>query len=159
MQGYQTARRIINKYDQRATWRSPFEPVMRAAVDLDQLTKPRPPRARLMHASFLAKLGLPQADTHLNFPDRFVRNEYAFMLSEFFRRKRCAKVRVFISQQSLNSQPRFRLRSPRRNPSSLLRHKSFIPQLAPQLNQPDNLSLPNSELFCRLSLPQPLLHN
>lgn len=55
----QTPRRIVNEHDQRAARAAPFKPVMRAAVDLDQFAKARPPVAPLKHPLVTPPLRLP----------------------------------------------------------------------------------------------------
>ena len=55
----QTPRRIVNEHDQRAARAAPFKPVMRAAVDLDQFAKSRPPLAQLKHPLVTPPLRLP----------------------------------------------------------------------------------------------------
>ena len=55
----QTPRRIVNEHNQRAARATPFKPVMRAAVDLDQFAKARPP---------LAQFEIPPATPPLRLP-------------------------------------------------------------------------------------------
>src|SRR5207344_3626745 len=40
MQRDQSARRVIDEHNQRASWRAAFKPIVRTAVNLDQFTEP-----------------------------------------------------------------------------------------------------------------------
>jgi hypothetical protein len=62
----QLARGIVDKYQQCAGLGASFKPVVRTAVNLDQLTKPRPALAHRMDAHLGAFPRLPVTRSHHN---------------------------------------------------------------------------------------------
>ena len=104
----QPARRIINKDDQGAAGAAALEPIMRAAVNLDQLAKARPALSQGEHPLGPPPLGAPQAKRDLELAHRLRRNRDPLQLQQLLARKGRAKSGVFISQKHTQSQTQIR---------------------------------------------------
>jgi hypothetical protein len=79
--------RLFDKHEQRATRPTTLQPVMRAAVDLNQFAEPRPAGPRLKHSLLPPLFGLVQTKTKLNVPHRLARHHDAVPLRQFLRRQ------------------------------------------------------------------------
>ena len=97
-QGRQTARRIVDEHDQRATRAAILKPRVRASVDLDQFAKPRTPFPRLKHTPDTPALRLPELLTDLKLADCLPGNRNTFQFQQLLRRERRAEVFVLLFQ-------------------------------------------------------------
>ena len=104
----QPARRIINKHDQCAAGAAPFKPIVRAAIDLDQLAKTRPALSQLEHPLGPPPLGPPQAKRDLELAYRLRRNRDPIQLQQLLVRKGRAKSRISIPQKHTQPHPQIR---------------------------------------------------
>src|SRR5216684_616201 len=78
----QPPRRIVDEHDQRAARPTSLKPVMRAAVDLDQLAKARTPLAELKHLLAPPRLRLPQTQLDLQLPHALARDRDPLQLRQ-----------------------------------------------------------------------------
>ena len=90
----QLSRCIVNEDQQRATVAAPFKPVVRAAIYLDQLAKPRTPLTHRVSAYRAALLGLPIARFDHNLPRTLDGELNAMQLSQLLASQSRPKVTV-----------------------------------------------------------------
>ena len=79
----QSARRVIDEHNQRASWRAAFKPIVRTAVNLDQFTEPGAAVPNLK-MRFSPRFFGRAASTRLNAPDRLPRDHNPVPFRQFF---------------------------------------------------------------------------
>ena len=85
---------VVDEYDQRATRSPALEPIVRAAVDLNELAEARPALANLENLLGPPSLGPPEPRPDLDLPDRLFRHRDALDLTKLLTRQRRAKIGV-----------------------------------------------------------------
>src|SRR5208283_3115234 len=143
----QTPRRVVDEHDQGAARRPALEPVVLAAVDLNELAEPWPPLAQQERPPRLARLRLPKAKSDLKPPYALTRDRDPLDLGELFGGQGRAKAGVLAAQKPFDPFTDARPEPPQRNPPTLLGDKPGVALPPIGANQP--FHLPNAN-------PQPL---
>ena len=101
----QPAGRVVGEHDQRATGAAPLQPVVRTAVDLNQLAKAPAPFARPMHPPRPPPCGPRKPKPDLQAAHRLARNHDPVQLTELLRRQRRPEIRILVCKQPLDPNP------------------------------------------------------
>src|SRR5208283_5685396 len=128
----------------RAARAPPLEPVVRTAVDLDQLAKARPAFARRMNPLRSPPLGPRQPHSDLQPPNRLPRDRDPVQLEKLLGRQRRSEIRILLPQKPLDPKPD-RGRQPQGgNTSPLTRNQPRVARRPPTPQKP--LHLPNAQV-------------
>src|SRR5208283_614208 len=128
----------------RAARAPPLEPVVRTAVDLDQLAKARPAFARRMNPLGSPPLGPRQPQFDLQPPNRLPRDRDPVQLEKLLGRQRRSEIRILLPQKPLDPKPD-RGRQPQGgNASPLTRNQPRVARRPPRPQKP--LHLPNAQV-------------
>jgi len=151
----QPSRRIIDEHDQRHSRAAVFQPVMHAAVYLNELAEPIATLASLVHPLLAPPLGMPQREPNLCLPDCLHRDFEPLTLAKLLRRKGRTEVGVSFPQGTLHAGNRLG-RQPvvRRLPASS-RDQSSVAKPAIGQNQPLHLPHADPQQLNRPHLPHP----
>ena len=154
VQRRQTPRRVVDEHDQGAARRPALEPVVLAAVDLNELAEPWPPLAQQERPPRLARLRPPKAKSDLKPPYALTRDRDPLDLGELFGGQGRAKAGVFAAQKPFDPFTDARPEPPRRNPPTLLGDKPGVALRPIGANQPFHLPNANPQPFARRALAE-----
>src|SRR5271157_5784727 len=148
----QTPRRVVDEHDQGAARRPALEPVVLAAVDLNELAEPWPPPR-------LARLRLPKAKSDLKPPYALTRDRDPLDLGELFGGQGRAKAGVLAAQKPFDPFTDARPEPPQRNPPTLLGDKPGVALPPIGANQPFHLPNANPQPLARRALAESLCNH
>src|SRR5271166_687677 len=155
----QTPRRVVDEHDQGAARRPALEPVVLAAVDLNELAEPWPPLAQQERPPRLARLRLPKAKSDLKPPYALTRDRDPLDLGELFGGQGRAKAGVLAEQKPFDPFTDARPEPPQRNPPTLLGDKPGVALPPIGANQPFHLPNANPQPLARRALAESLCNH
>jgi hypothetical protein len=151
-QSRQPARGIVDEHDQRAAWAAAFKPVVRTAVDLDQLAEPRAPLAQLKHPLCPPGFWFPLTERDQHLTNRFRRYLDPIQFQQFLRRQRRAKTRVPALQKHRDLGPPDIVQAAVRRAAALAGYQARVALLSPGTNQAFELADTDAQSFGGLTL-------
>src|SRR5208337_519393 len=139
--------------------RPALEPVVLAAVDLNELAEPWPPLAQQERPPRLARLRLPKAKSDLKPPYALTRDRDPLDLGELFGGQGRAKAGVLAAQKPFDPFTDARPEPPQRNPPTLLGDKPGVALPPIGANQPFHLPNVNPQPLARRALAESLCNH
>ncbi len=159
LQRRQPAGRVVDEHDQRAARAAPLQPIVRAAVDLNQFAKAPAPLARLMNPPRPPPLRPRKPESDLQTANELARHRDPLQLAELLGRQRRAEITIFVPQQPGDPRAQPRRHPPRRNPPPLARNQPPIAPSPPNPHKPLDLPHPERKPLRRNNLRKHTLAN